>query len=87
MNSAIMKISKNDFIKWDESITRTFHTWEIMIPFGPVGKLQFRQEKFSPEEYETPEDQYEAVCDVIRGCRFTDTPYYVFCDNRLVTDF
>lgn len=82
-----MKINKDDFIKWSESMARTFHTWEVMMPTGPVGKLQFRQAKFTPEEYETPEDQYEAVCDLIRGCKFSDTEYYVFCDDKLVVDF
>ena len=82
-----MKINKDDFIKWSESMTRTFHVWEVMMPTGPVGKLAFRQEKFVPEEYETPEDQYEAVCDLIRGCKLSDTEYYVFCDDKLVTDF
>ena len=79
-----MKINKSDFVKWSEKLTRTFHTWEVMIPFGQVGKLQFRQEKFLPEEYETPEAQYEALCDLLNGCRFSDTEYYVFCDDKLV---
>ena len=82
-----MKINKSDFIKWSEELTRTFHTWEVMIPFGKVGKLQFRQEKFTPEDYEAPEEQYEAVCDLINGCRFSGTEYYVFCDDKLVVDF
>ena len=47
-----MKINKSDFIKWSEDMTRTFHAWEVMIPCGAPGKLDFRQEKFVPEEYE-----------------------------------
>lgn len=79
-------ISGDDFIKWSPDMAESFHVWEVMIPFGPVGKLQFRQEKFLPKEYETPEAQYEAVMDLLRGCRFSDTEYYVFCDDKLVTN-
>ena len=82
-----MKINKSDFIKWSEDMTRTFHAWEVMIPCGAPGKLAFRQEKFVPEEYETPEEQYEAVTEFLNGCRFSDTEYYVFCDEKLVVDF
>lgn len=80
------KICKDDFVKWSPDMANQFHVWEVMIPFGPVGKLQLRQEKFTPEEYETPEAQYEAVMDLLRGCRFSNTEYYVFCDERLVTN-
>ena len=81
-----MNISKS-FVKWSDDMTRTYHLWEVVMPIGVPGKLSFRQAKFRPEEYETPEGEYEAVCDLINGCRFSDTEYYVFCDGRLVTDF
>ena len=83
---AVYKISANDFVKWNPDMAESFHVWVVMIPFGPVGKLKIRQEKFLPEEYETPEAQYEAVMDLLRGCRFSDTEYYVFCDEKLVTN-
>lgn len=54
---------------------------------GKPGSLKIRSATFTPEEYPTPEDQYEAVCDLIRGCRFADCEYYVFCDGRLVVNF
>ena len=82
-----MKIDTSDFVKWSPKMAETFHIWEVMIPCGAPGKLAFRQEKFVPEEYERPEEQYEALCDVINGCRFSNTEYYVFCDNKLVMDF
>ena len=82
-----MKIDKDDFVKWSPELAETFHVWEVMIPHGELGKLAFRQEKFAPEDYETPEEQYEALCELINGCRFSDTEYYVFCDDRLVLNF
>lgn len=83
---ALSGIRKNDFVKWSPDMAESFHTWEVIVPFGQVGNLRFRQEKFLPEEYETPEAQYEAVMDLLRGCRFSDTEYYVFCDEKLVTN-
>lgn len=81
-----MKISKGDFIKYDESLWNTARVWEIMMPFGPVGKLRFRTVKFTRKEYKTAEELREAVFDLIRGCRFSDTDYYVYCDDKLVTN-
>ncbi len=81
-----MRITKKDFVKWSPELTQAFHIWEVMIPIGTVGNLRFRQETFAPGDYETPEEQYEAVCDLINGCRFSETEYYVFCDNRLVVN-
>lgn len=84
---ALVRARPNDFVKYDKSMAHTFHTWEVMMPFGPKGQLRFRHEKFTPEEYETPEEQYEAVCDLIRGCKFSDSEYYVYCDDKLVVNF
>ena len=64
----------------------TFHKWEVMTSLGSVGSLKYRTVAFPPSEYEKPEDQYEALMDYLRGCRFSDTEYYVFVDERLVTD-
>lgn len=82
-----MKVAKSDLIRWSPELAEEFHIWEVVIPFVQDGKLQIRQEKFMPKDYETPEDQYEEVCDVINGCRFSATEYHVFCDDRLVTNF
>ena len=82
-----MKINpKKDFIKYDEKLWDTEHEWEIMVPFGAVGNLRFRTEKFKPEEYENLEQLREAVFDLIRGCRFSDSDYYVYCDDKLIVD-
>lgn len=77
-------ISSEDFIKYDESLWKADHVWEVMMPFGPVGKLRFRTVRFTPGEYETAEGLREAIFDLIRGCRFSETDYYVFCDDRLI---
>ena len=79
-----MKISKDDYIRFSMKLTKQFHKWEVLIPFGAEGHMRFRQEKFMPGEFETPTDQYEALCDLINGCRFSDTDYYVFCDDKMV---
>ena len=87
-----MKISSKDFIKFSDKLTHEFHVWEFWMPFygndgqGHTG-LQMRVEKFKPEEYETPEDEYEALCDMVRGARDADMEYYVFCDDKLVLNF
>lgn len=82
-----MRIKKDDFVKWSPELAKVFHKWDVMIPFGPVGRLQMRQTEFLPEDYDTPEDQYEALCGYINGCRFSGTEYYVFCDEKLVLNF
>ena len=82
-----MRISRKDFIRWSEELTRTFHTWEFWMPFNGAGGLQMRVETFKPEEYETPEDQYEALCEMVRGALDAEMDYYVFCDDRLVVNF
>lgn len=87
-----MIVSRKDFIRWSEDLTREFHTWEFWMPFngndgqGHTG-LQMRVEKFTPEEYETPDDQYEALCSMVRGARDAEMDYYVFCDDKLVLNF
>lgn len=78
------RISFDDFIKYDESLFEENHVWEVLMPFGPVGELRFRTAKFTPGECENTEARREAVFDLIRGCRFSETDYYVFCDDRLV---
>lgn len=79
------QISKNDFIslKTHPGLTEEFHVWEVIMPLGGG---RFRTCKFEPKEYEKPEHEYEALMDLLRGCRFSDTQYYVFCDDKLVTD-
>ena len=39
---------------------------------------------FPRKDYETAEAQNEAVLDLVRGCRFSDTNYYVFKDDDLL---
>ena len=78
---------EKDFIRWSPEMAQSFHHWIVAMPFGPVGALRLREEIFTAEKYETPEDQYEALCDLINGCRFSNSDYYVFCDGKLVTDF
>lgn len=55
------------------------HKYEVWVETG-VGLLVH---KFPPEEYETDEDQYEHVLDLIRGCRLSGTRYTVFRDDQL----
>lgn len=83
-----MKINKSDFISLSSNpnLFDAFHVWEVMIPTGPAGEMRFRQERFTREQYETPDALHEALMDFLRGCRFSDTEYYVFCDDALVTD-
>ena len=87
-----MKIGKSDFVRFSDEMTRTFHHWEFWMPFngndghGHTG-LQMRVVKFEPNEYETPEDEYEALCDMVRGARDADMDYYVWCDDKLVLNF
>ena len=57
--------------------------YEVMMA---IGGGRYRVEKFPAEEYESEEDQLEAMLDLVRGCRFSDTEYYVFADNNL-TDY
>lgn len=85
MNS--LKISKDDFVKFRPEMAEEKHVWEVVMPFGTPGHLQFRQLKYTAEEYGTPQDCYEAVCDYVRGCRMCDMDYYVFCDDKLVLNF
>ena len=51
-----------------------------------IGGGRYRVEKFPAEEYESEEDQLEAMLDLVRGCRFSDTEYYVFANDNL-TDY
>lgn len=87
MNSAEAVGVKEGYIRWSEWMTRTFHKWEIIHPFGRTDKLQFRQVVFDPKQYDRAEDQYADVCDFINGCRFAEMEYYVFCDDQLVIGF
>lgn len=87
-----MKINKSDFIRFSDKLTKTFHHWEFWMPFdGNDGKghagLQMRVVKFEPDEYETPDDEFEALCDMVRGARDAGMDYYVFCDDKLVLNF
>lgn len=75
------------FMRWSAALTATFHKWEVVVPLDAGGELRARTAEFSPKDYDTPEEQYEDVCDFIRGCRFSSTDYFVFCDEKLVTDF
>lgn len=82
-----MKISKDDFVKFDPDMPHEPHLWEVIMLFGSKGNLQFRQLHYTMEEYGTPENTYEAMCDCVRGCMMCDMEYYVFCDEKLVLNF
>ncbi len=82
-----MKITKDDFMKWSPELPKAFHRWEVWILFGSAEKPQIRLTEFPAEEYDTPEEQYEALCEYINGCRFSNTEYHVFCDDKIVLDF
>lgn len=82
-----IKADIDGFAKWSEDMTHTFHTWEVVMPVKLQGKLKLRQATFSPEDYETAEEQYEDVCAFVNDCRFSNTDYSVFCDGKLVWDF
>lgn len=46
--------------------------------------IGMRVEKFPAAEFDTLEDQEEALFDLLRGCRFSDTKYTVFKDDELI---
>ena len=81
------KIDKSDFVRFRPEMADKKHKWEVIMPFGSPGHLQFRQLVYTVEEYGTPQDTYEAMHDYVRGCRFAGMDYYVFCDDGLVTGF
>ena len=81
------KIDRDDFVKFRPEMAEERHQWEFMMPFRGADGLMFRQEAFKPEDYDTPEDCYEAMCDMVRGCQMAGMDYYVFCDDKLVTGF
>lgn len=43
-----------------------------------------RRVRFPRKDYDTAEAQHEAVLDLVRGCRYSDTKYYVFKDDKLL---
>lgn len=73
-------MSKKLFVKFTPDLITEFHIWEVWMEIG--GGRQ-RIEKFMPQDYETPEDQYDAMIDLVNCCRFSDTEYNVFMDDML----
>lgn len=57
------------------------------MPFNGAGGLQMRVEKITPEEFDSPDEEYEALCELVRGARDAEMDYYVFCDDKLVLNF
>jgi len=82
-----MKMNKSDFVRFRPEMADEKHKWEVLMPFGSPGHLQYRQLVYTVAEYGTPQGTYEAMCDYVRGCRMCDMDYYVFCDDRLVIGF
>lgn len=70
-------------VKKHPELLETLHEWEVIAFYGGIGA---RTVKFTPREYDKAEHQQEALVDYLRGCRFSDTEYGVFCDGKLVTD-
>lgn len=60
-----------------------FHDWEVIASVGEGRFLHPKWSKDNPEEFERPEDQYEAMIDFVRGCQFSNTEYNVFMDGEL----
>lgn len=81
------KISKDDFVKYRPEMAIEYHKWELIMPFHGTGGLMLRQEVFRPEDFDTPENCYEAMCDMVQGCQMAGMEYYVFCDDKLVMGF
>lgn len=71
------------FVKFNPSFYEQYHLWEVMVFFDDGRVLQQVWEKENPEEFENPDDQYEAVIHFVKGCMFSDTEYSVFMDGRL----
>lgn len=69
--------------KFSPEFYSKYHDWEIMAFIGEGRFLNPKWKKSNPEEYESPEDQYEAVIDFVKGCQFSDTEYSVFMDGEL----
>lgn len=78
-----MSGAKTVFEKFNPSFYNEYHKWEVMVFLDDGRILQETWEKENPEEFESPEDQYEAMIDFVRGCRFSDTEYSVFMDGEL----
>ena len=69
--------------KFNKDFYTRFHKWEIFIPL-PDGRYRIEEfKKENPEGFETPSDQYEAMIELVNGCRFSNTEYYVFMDDYL----
>lgn len=62
-----------------------FHDYEVVMLLDDGRFRTCKWSKNNEEGYETPDDQYEAVLDLVRGCRFSDTNYYVFKDEKLIS--
>lgn len=68
---------------FNEGFYSKYHKWEVIMPIGG-GRFRIETwEKENPEGYERPEDQYNAMIDLVNGCRFSGTDYYVFMDDEL----
>lgn len=74
---------KMPIVKFSPMFYNEFHDWEVMAFVRDGQMLNPKWEKSNPEEFESPEDQYEAMIDFVMGCQFSDTEYSVFMDGEL----
>lgn len=68
---------------FSEEFYSKFHKWEVVMMIGDGRFRTVTWEKENPDGYERPEDQYNAMIDLVNGCRFSDTEYAVFMDDEL----